>query len=1722
MDTQTPPSNGGGQDNRTPATIGGGSDDTPAQQNQGNNNTNNNTRQQGRRQGQGANNNNNNNNNNFHRRGQQQQQQRAAPKFTGRCEDVGGHIYDCTAPRDAATQFVLTTREISEYVGREYSHGGDIRLTVLNQARPTLTEPSDPAENATRTQVRIWERKCDAFVRREEALEENIKKAYALVYGQCTEAMRARVESAPGYVTFSPISDVIALLKAIKQIMFQYQEEKYPYHALFEAKRRFYTFAQDRSMSCAQYLETFRNNVEVIEHAGGEIGMDRAVWESILRQDNRQIEAVTEAQTEAATADNPAPTQATADQIQAAKALGQQQFLACAFLLGANRKTYGKLVEDIENDYTQKVDKYPKSLINAYTLLTNWKMNPRNLIQALGTQAEGVAFTTTTGGGTSNQNRGRKQQQSGTSGDGNNTGNGNSSGAKGGNTGGTSAKDKSDQTTPKESEKGQQKGESATQMLMQAKQTEFAGWGFCNVRTYTYTYSNALQQRKESLPSTWILMDSGSNTNIFVNKQLLTNIHPTDCWLTVNCNAGSTRTNLKGTLPGYPEEVWYNPHGIANIMALSHVEDHFRVTYNSDSKAFVVHKGTTNDGTDSRTFQRQSCGLYVLDTAAPKPKDQKQVTFVTTVAKKAEEYTAREVQQATLARKIHDIIGRPSRADYIKIVDGNLIPNCPITSQDIRAAEDIFGPNLGSLKGKTVRRETSHVDIEEVPLPPTILSRYRDVRLCIDIMFVNAIPFFITLSRALKFGTVTHLVNRQVPTVLAALKGTQRIYSKRGFRIQFCLADNEFEVLRDDLAALNIELNTAGAAEHVPEIERYIRTVKERTRATYNTLPFKAMPARLLIEMVCAAVFWLNVFPPADGVSTTASPRALVTGLQLDFRRHCRLEFGAYVQTHEDHDNSMQARTTGALALRPTGNQQGGYYFLSLTTGRVLTRARWTALNMPQEVIDRVHKLARRSKANRNLTFAWRDGTVITDLADVEDDDDSSDSTYQPEPESDGEDGDDDDEDAVVIAPQADPPIHDPRNEPNAAEADEDNDSTADTEADADDAANHDHGATVPAISEDEESTASNATEVNEETTGVETTGVGAHNETEAEGTTGVEPEQRTGVRRSPMGPIAHGALRELQHGLRPRQPVDYRESFAHIAPTLLAQYSVAKGLKIWGEAGADAVIKEMQQLDMREAIEPVMAHMLTAAEKKAALEYLMFIQKKRTGRMKGRGCADGRKQRVYKTKEETSAPTVATESLMITAAIAAHEHRHVLTCDIPGAFLQTTIDELLHMVIRGPLAKLLVRMNPTKYQQYLSYIRGQPIIYVRLKKAVYGTLQAALLFWNDLSAALIEWGFTLNPYDTCVANKEINGKQCTVVWHVDDLMITHVDPQVLQQVLAQLNQRFGKEVPLAATDGPIHDYLGMTFDFTIPGKVTIRMDDYVSELLDATPTDMAGTAITPAAEYLYTVNPEATPLEPQQADAFHTMTAKLLFLCKRARPDLQPAVAFLTTRVRGPDIDDQKKLARVIRYLRRYPTLALTLEATHLPIAKWWIDAAYAVHPDMKSQTGAMMSLGKGAVISSSLRQKLNTTSSTEAELVGVHDVLSMVLWTRLFIEAQGHQVGPAKIYQDNESSILLETRGRKSTTKRTRHLDVRYFFVADKVLKQEVTIAHCPTEIMLADPFTKPLQGAKFRRFRAAIMNLPPHDEEIASGQNSPSTTTEPQECVVIPPPGQPRLGH
>jgi hypothetical protein len=400
----------------------------------------------------------------------------------------------------------------------------------------------------------------------------------------------------------------------------------------------------------------------------------------------------------------------------------------------------------------------------------------------------------------------------------------------------------------------------------------------------------------------WIFLDSQSTTDIFSNADFLSNIHESGRSMTIHCNAGSRHVTLVGTLRNYGE-VWYCKYAITNILSLAKVKERYPVKYDSkQGNQFVVvqpHK--------KLIFKQSPSGLYYHDTA------DRAIVMVNTVQKNREGYTQREYDDAKEARRSLSLVGCPSPKDFKNTVRANMIHNCPVTPSRISAAHKIFGPDVASLKGKTTRQTPEPVLTDYVQIPNEILELNKDVTLAVDVMFVDDIHFVVSLSRKIKFTTSEYVPRRSKPLLVKSLNKIINIYNHRCFNVVTALMDREFEPLRDEVP--EVRLNITAADEHIPDIERQIRTMKERARAVRSTLPFKRLPARMIIELVHFSTLWINAFPPSIGVSDTYSPRTIMTGTSLDYSKHCKVPLGAYVETHEENSptNTMSERTRGAI-----------------------------------------------------------------------------------------------------------------------------------------------------------------------------------------------------------------------------------------------------------------------------------------------------------------------------------------------------------------------------------------------------------------------------------------------------------------------------------------------------------------------------------------------------------------------------------------------------------------------------------------------------------------------------------------------------------------------------------------------------------------------------------------------------------------------------------------
>ena len=421
------------------------------------------------------------------------------------------------------------------------------------------------------------------------------------------------------------------------------------------------------------------------------------------------------------------------------------------------------------------------------------------------------------------------------------------------------------------------------------------------------------------------------------------------------------------------------------------------------------------------------------------------------------------------------------------------------------------------------------------------------------------------------------------------------------------------------------------------------------------------------------------------------------------------------------------------------------------------------------------------------------------------------------------------------------------------------------------------------------------------------------------------------------------------------------------------------------------------------------------------------------------------------------------------------------MTIDVGGAFLNTDIKTtgvLVHVRLDRIMTQFLVELSP----EYAEFVNEDGTCVVELDRALYGTLEAAKLWYDNISAKLVAEGYVQNPYDECVFNKvTASGLQITVCLYVDDLMVTCEDPAELDSFEAFMRACF--EGDIKAHRGDFAEYLAMTFDFRTAGEARVTMKKLVDEIL-------AGCGVTterstPATDELFNVR-DSPKLDRVGQEYFRTYVAKLLYVAKRVKPEILAAVSFLTTRTLVCDIDDLAKLHRVLGYVLKTRDRGIVLRIGEYMSVEAYIDAAYGVHTSSgKSHTGCAIVLGgAGPVFVKSTKQRIVTKSSMEAELVALSDCASQAVWARNFVVAQGYDVGPVVLHQDNMSCMALVKKGSPASD-RSRHIDIRYFWVKQLVDGKEALVRHLGTERMFANVMTKAVQGKQFLDERDRLTN-------------------------------------
>ena len=1183
-----------------------------------------------------------------------------------------------------------------------------------------------------------------------------------------------------------------------------------------------------------------------------------------------------------------------------------------------------------------------------------------------------------------------------------------------------------------------------------------------------------------------------------------------------------------------------------------------------------------------------------IDKKQTSNEDNASMVFVQSVQESMKGFTNDEIKRAKLVQDFIEQQGFISEKNILHIISKGTWVNLPFTSKDVINRRLIYGHVIPTLKGKGKKVAQENILMEEIPRK--VVSA---VELLLDFMFVNGIPFLVSLGVPQHFGIVSHAVKgRGMASIWSLLEYQIHFWTSNLFTVRRVRMDLEGGLmpLIPRLNGLGIIVANASPGDHVPKVERLIQTIKGTVRSLKASVPIE-WPKIVIVNAVYFAMKCFNL-SPSSAVPDGEIPWTRVLGFKPDYKRESRAAFMHPAEAQvPDPNNSMAERTTTVFNLGPEiGSKTGAYIFFNplSSPNKVISRSQFTLVpfsNYHVALIKRVVSDEKSPIKNQSELIFSRgiNGQPLEYLPEEENDFSHPgdgrilidtyrslhevrgvlpDPNNDNQPQADGQNGQDDELNTHLEEEPNNPSRGEIANEeqqvmhhlgPSQTNSEQNTDKEVsqseaildhqmldqesgnvalsgvlhqmleNSQEDIHHMLDRTDGAPQSNI-EQQESSSSHATGL----LGTGVAGTTTQNQTpnsddsnshfpgrivdnniiiedqgvnkfaKASDINGDAPNESNDDSRMVDGlnGLKWKVSASSKRVSKPNSKYIYRinnpnEHNIKVDQRKVEVYRVTQtpkqAIKEKGQVAIDALYKEISNLDRLKAFKPVKRSSLTMKQIKSIINTFTFMEdkfdptSKEYIKTKARMVANGKKQRAMEKFKKVHgisdasnySPTVQTQSLFMGAA---KERRFVGSLDVPTAYIHAAYPDddnekdKVFIKLNSHKSKILVEIHP-EYKQYLLPDGG---MVVQLLKALYGLLDSAKLWNDEFTNTLTQDGYIQNEYDACVFNKVVDEVQVSVYVHVDDLMVTSKNEDLIKDLHRVLQNKYGT---MQLNLGKVHSFLGMTFDFTEDGKVKIKMDKFIKELLEK--AKIHGNANTPAGENLFDVRENLEILGSDEHEECHSLVASLLYLSKRTRPDILTAVGFLTRRVNKFNDNDKKKLHRVFKYLNWTKDLEFTLCFNREFQVISSVDAAYGVTHDFKSMSGATTSLGGGSLHAQSKAQSLTTKSSFEAELVSLSDYGGRVIWTQNFLRAQGYEVQPARIEQDNQGTMAAIQKGNPPSD-RSRHINIRYFWLTDLIKSDEVTVNYVPTDLMISDILTKPLQGEKFKRFRNKLLGI------------------------------------
>jgi hypothetical protein len=1021
----------------------------------------------------------------------------------------------------------------------------------------------------------------------------------------------------------------------------------------------------------------------------------------------------------------------------------------------------------------------------------------------------------------------------------------------------------------------------------------------------------------------------------------------------------------------------------------------------------------------------------------------------------AQPLTVHAQKRAAEARRLHSAVGHPSSYAF-RLMLANVLSNTTCTPADVTTAEKLFGECVHCAKGKQTIVKTGGTyalatEIGQVLHADLVYGRNgRDV--------ITKRPTMATWLHAVDeltgYVLLIEVISKNTDNLLDALTRMASYFQRYGHVVRKVMVDAEsaLKSCTTSMGMKGIDLLPRPPGEHEKYAESHTRVLRERMRAIESHMGF-VLPNVLVSYLAIAACFSYNLAP--NNRSALGSPHTYVTGEKVDAQTYGKFLFGeaVLIPPKEAHTttNRDEPRATEGMFLGHLFGMPGSGYFLtfpasskasvqirSVASARAMTpttaymeniNGLWPAGTVvPMSVEDELHRVITaddfKKMVAESRAASSKSHKGVGSAGGVKQSMRFAEVLVDPTPEP-----------VPEIAPMLDVPLPD---------------------------------AVMPITVEQ---TPSPPSTVEQEQT---------------------EPPHRRSARANKGVPY-----KPVNLAVRDEDTELYLFDVSRHA--LVA--SIGDELAQFGKPGEVALTKEVQQLLDLDVIEGTNIanefRTWTSEQRHEILNCRAFLEEKRDGRIKARIVGGtGSSRQVRGNYNDVDSHTVRSETVMLMLKIAAQRLSRLAVLDVPGAFLHAAMRDMRkghdpstprYVKMTGLLVDILVKLKP----EWRKYVNDKGVLILELKKALYGLIEASRLWNEELTKTLIAAGFTQSVMDPCLyIHKEKNLLLCV---YVDDLLLSYQLPEDLQWLSDVLESKYGAP---RVQSGDTVDYLNIrirrlteSFGSFPAGSYVVDQSDYARDMIAK--YNIVGTSSMPHDEDFFDVDEESEKLDSEQTSRYVSICMSLLFTCNRVRVDVFLHTSFLCTRLKEPTEQDMTKLTRVMQYIAGTIDFGMVYSSgdDHLNVFAW-IDASYAVHADAKGHSGTIVSVGNASTTGGNIiyvksrKQKLVARSSTEAELIALHDGLPQVVWTRNLLEELGYKQPEAEVFQDNKSTIFMAETGRGNHN-RSKHIAVRFFYAKGLIDEKVVKVTHLSTHEMVADAFTKALPKRQFLKMRDALLS-------------------------------------